>query len=298
VTALGAAFAVLIGLLLGLLGGGGSVLTVPVFVYLLGIAPKPAIAMSMPVVGTASLVGAMGHWRHGNVDVRSALVFGVVAMAGAFGGARLATFLSGAAQLALLGAVMLAVAASMLRAGRGAPHAADGERAPLADLGPEAPGEAERDASPSAPRAANPTRRATGNATGGATGEAWTARTLLLLSATALGVGVLTGLVGIGGGFLIVPALVLIVGVPMKRAIGTSLLVIAMNSLSGFLGYRGQVEVSWSFVATFTGVAVVGIMAGTLLVRHVPAALLRRGFALFLIAMSVFVLWQNRGVFG
>ncbi len=289
-TALGAAFAVLIGLLLGLLGGGGSVLTVPVFVYLLGIAPKPAIAMSMPVVGTASLVGAMGHWRHGNVDVRSALVFGVVAMAGAFGGARLATFLSGAAQLALLGAVMLAVAASMLRAGRGAPHAADGERAPLADLGPEAPGEAERDASPSAPRAANPTRRATG--------EAWTARTLLLLSATALGVGVLTGLVGIGGGFLIVPALVLIVGVPMKRAIGTSLLVIAMNSLSGFLGYRGQVQVSWSFVATFTGVAVVGILAGTLLVRHVPAALLRRGFALFLIVMSAFVLWQNRGVFG
>jgi uncharacterized membrane protein YfcA len=249
-TPLGAFFAFLIGLLLGLLGGGGSVLTVPVFVYLLDIDPKPAIAMSMPVVGTASLVGAVGHWRAGNVDVRSALLFGLVAMAGAFGGARLAVFVSGAVQLALLGVVMLAVATSMLR--------------------------------PASVRESLPARDAS---------------TWALLAGTALGVGLLTGLVGIGGGFLIVPALVLLVGVPMKRAVGTSLLVIAMNSLSGFLGYQGQVAVSWPFIAAFTSVAVVGIVVGTRLVQRVGATALRRGFALFLLAMAAFVLWRNRTVF-
>lgn len=251
-TPLGALFALLIGLLLGLLGGGGSVLTVPVFVYLLGIAPKAAIAMSMPVVGMASLVGAAGHWRAGNVDLRSALLFGAVAMAGAFGGARLATLLSGTAQLALLGTVMLVVAANMLRplpVGRGRAVAAP---------------------------------------------AAWSAGHVALLAATAAGVGMLTGLVGIGGGFLIVPALVLILRVPVKRAIGTSLLVIAMNSLSGFLGYHGEGHVAWPFVLAFTGVAVVGILVGTRLVRHVQGEMLRRGFGLFVLAVGSFVLWQNR----
>src|SRR2546430_3836728 len=116
--ALGYALAALIGLSLGLMGGGGSILTVPIFVYGLGYDPKLAITMSLPVVGVTSLVGAVGHWKAGNVDLRTAALFGVVAMTGAYVGARLAVFLSGVLQLSLLAAVMLAAAISMFRSAR------------------------------------------------------------------------------------------------------------------------------------------------------------------------------------
>jgi uncharacterized protein len=245
---LGLALAALIGLSLGLLGGGGSILTVPVLVYVLGVAAKPAIAMSLPVVGITSLVGAALHWRLGNVRVGTALTFGSLAMAGAFAGAKLAVFLRGAVQLALLAVVMLAAAASMLRGTRGE-----------ADAG--AP-----------PRPA-------------------------LLVPVALGVGVLTGLVGIGGGFLVVPALVLLARVPMREAVGTSLLVIAMNSASGFAGYLGSVDLDWGFLAGFTAAAVVGALVGTALAARVPQATLRRAFALFLLVMGGFVLYRNRDAF-
>ena len=249
--ALGFALAALIGLSLGLMGGGGSILTVPVFVYVLGFAAKPAIAMSLPVVGATSLVGALGHWRAGNVAWRVGLLFGAVAMVGAFAGARLSVLLPGAVQLTLLAVVMLAAAISMLRSRATATETSDGDR-PL------------------------PAGR---------------------LAIVGFFVGVLTGVVGIGGGFLIVPALVLLGRVPMKQAIGTSLFVIAMNSASGFAGYAGTVDVRWSFVAAFTGVAMAGILAGTWLVRFVSAAALKRGFAVFLLVISVLILYQNRGVF-
>jgi uncharacterized membrane protein YfcA len=251
---LGFALAAVIGLALGLLGGGGSILTVPVFVYVLGFAPKPAIAMSLPVVGATSLIGAIGHWRSGNVDLRIALLFGALAMAGSYAGARLAAYIPGSVQLALLGVVMLGAAASMLRGGR--------------PPGGTPAGEAHRERAP-----------------------------LALLIAVGLAVGALTGIVGIGGGFLIVPALVILGRVPMKQAIGTSLLVIAMNSATGFLGYLGQVSVPWGFVGAFTLVAIVGIVAGTLLVRYVPAHALKRAFAIFLLAIGVLVLYQNRTAF-
>jgi uncharacterized membrane protein YfcA len=246
--------AVLIGLSLGLLGGGGSVLTVPVFVYLLGIAPKSAVAMSMPVVGLTSLVGAAGHWRAGNVHWRSAMTFGAVAMAGSFAGSHLARFLSGTTQLVLLGAVMALTALSMLR----------GKRAPQ-----------------SAVAVAGPVRLL---------------RPVVLVA--ALGVGVLTGLVGIGGGFLVVPALVLLADVPMQLAIGTSLVVIAMNAASGLAGYAGHVPIDWRTVAWFTALASVGILVGSRLSRHASPTLLRRGFALFLLAIAGFLFWQNRAVLG
>ena len=252
---LGYALAALIGLSLGLMGGGGSILTVPIFVYVLGYDPKLAIVMSLPVVGGTSLVGAIGHWRSGNVDLRTAALFGAVAMAGAFVGARLAVFLAGAFQLALLAIVMLIAAASMLRSAmRSAPLASDAflKQRPL---------------------------------------------TLGLLVPVAIGVGLLTGLVGIGGGFLVVPALVLLARVPMKQAVGTSLLVIAMNSASGFAGYAGTVTVPWGFVATFMLVSIMGILAGTWLVRFVSQPALKRAFALFLVVMGTFILYKNRGVF-
>jgi len=117
---------------------------------------------------------------------------------------------------------------------------------------------------------------------------------LALLVPVALGVGLLTGLIGIGGGFLVVPALVLLARVPMKQAVGTSLLVIAMNSLSGSLGYLGQVQMPWAFMFAFTAVAAAGILAGTWLVRFVSQAALKQGFAVFLLLMGSFILYRNR----
>jgi uncharacterized protein len=243
----------LIGVSLGLLGGGGSILTVPIFVYVLGFGAKESIAMSLAVVGAVSLFGAAGHWRLGNVNVRIALLFGVVAMAGTYLGARLAVYLSGAAQLALFAAVMLVAAVFMLR-----------------------------DQPVAVPVA----------------GSAAVARPLpvALIVAEGLAVGVLTGLVGVGGGFLIVPALVLLGGLAMKEAVGTSLLVIALKSATGFLGYLGQVTVPWAFMALFTSVALLGIVGGTFLVRYVSQHALRRMFGVFLLVMGSFILYQNRGV--
>jgi uncharacterized membrane protein YfcA len=251
---LGLGLGALIGLSLGLLGGGGSILTVPIFVYVLGFGAKEAIAMSLAVVGATSLLGAVGHWRAGNVNLRVAGIFGVVAMAGTYLGARLAYLFSGTAQLALFAAVMLAAAFFMFRPPPIEKKAANGEPAEVKDM------------------------------------------PLLLIVVEGIAVGVLTGLVGVGGGFLIVPALVLLGKVPMKQAVGTSLLVIAMKSAAGFVGYLGQVPVDWQFMAVFTAVASVGIVAGTHLVRYVPQHALQRAFAVFLVVMGSFILYENRGV--
>lgn len=237
-----------VGLALGLLGGGGSILTVPIFVYVMGFEPKEAIAMSLAVVGAVSLVGGVGHWRAGNVNLRVALVFGAVAMAGTYLGARLAVFFSGAAQLMLFAVVMLLAAFFMFRPAK---VAAPVKPAPMP---------------------------------------------LALIVVEGLAVGVLTGLVGVGGGFLIVPALVLLGRVPMKEAVGTSLLVIALKSAAGFAGYLGQVQVEWAFMALFTAVAAAGILLGTHLVKYVPQAALQRAFAVFLVLMGGLILYQNRAV--
>ena len=249
---LGLALAALIGLSLATLGGGGSTLTVPIFVYVLGFEAKRAIAMSFPVVGGTSLAGALSHWRHGNVRWKTAFVFGIIAMVGSYLSARhLAPLIRGEAQLLLLGLVMLVAAVSMIRNAAGR-------------------------------RAAGPTASPV---------------SLPLLAATALGVGTLTGLLGIGGGFLIVPALALLARVPMKQAVGTSLVVITMNTASGFLGSAGHADIPWGFVAGFTAVAVTGIVAGTQLVRVASPAQLKRGFAVFLLLVGGFVFFQNRAVF-
>lgn len=245
-TELALVLAALMGLSLGLLGGGGSILTVPIFVYVLDFEPKQAIAMSLAVVGATSLFGTVGHWRAGNVNLRVALIFGIVAMAGTYVGARLAVFFSGSAQLALFAVVMLAAAFFMFtdKKEREAPAPASSMRSPL-------------------------------------------------IVAEGLAVGILTGLVGVGGGFLIVPALVVLGRIPMKEAIGTSLLVIAMKSAAGFAGYVGQVDVPWAFMSGFTAVAAVGILAGTYLSGLVPQAALKRSFAVFLLIMGTAILYQN-----
>jgi uncharacterized protein len=239
---------VVIGAALGLLGGGGSILTVPIFVYVLGFAPMDAIAMSLAVVGVTSIVGSVGHLRHGNVSGRIALVFGVAAMAGTFAGTRLAAFVPGTAQLAIFGAVMLAAALFMYR---------------------------------------GPRLSASEEAVTGSSGAA-----LALVMVEAVAVGLLTGLVGVGGGFLIVPALVML-RVPMRTAVGTSLVVIAMNCAVGFYGYLGRAHFAWDAMALVTAGTLPGIWIGTAAHQHVSQERLRRGFAVFLLAVGAFILYRN-----
>ena len=252
---IGLLLAALMGISLGLLGGGGSILAVPILTYVVGFGAKEAIASSLAVVGLTSFFAAVGHWRSGNVNVRVALIFGAVAMTSTYLGARLAVFFSGAAQLALFAAVMIVAAYFMFRE-NGSNSPEDGSDEDYAGK-----------------------RMSYG-----------------LIVVEGLAVGVLTGLVGVGGGFLIVPALVVLGKVPMKVAVGTSLLVIAMKSAAGFAGYLGQVEVRWGYLALFTAAAIAGSLGGTYLVRYVPQGTLKKAFAVFLIVMGVFILYQNRGV--
>ena len=244
------AFALFIGIALGMLGGGGSILTVPVFTYVAGLDPKVAIAASLPMVAIISAFGALGHWRAGHVHLRTAATFGVFAMVGGFSGAKLSQFMSGSAQMLLFAVVMLAAAISMLRRTRAA-----------------APGDGDADAPPHLP--------------------------IATLAPLGLGVGVLTGLVGVGGGFLIVPALVQVARVPMRAAVGTSLLVIAMNATAGTLGYLGQVPLPFALLVPFTLIALVGTGIGTGAAQRVPQATLRRAFAVLLFVVGGFVLYRN-----
>jgi uncharacterized protein len=249
----GIALAALIGLSLGLLGGGGSILTVPTLVYVLGFGAKEAIVMSLGVVGTVSLLGTLSHWRRGNVSLTTAALFGAFAMSGAFLGAHLSVFFSDAVQLVIFAVVMLLAAASMLRGQTCAPETAPPPRNSLH---------------------------------------------FVTMALAGVGVGVLTGLVGVGGGFLVVPALVLLARVPMKQAVGTSLLVIAMNSAAGLTGYSGNMHVPWAFMGLFTAVATAGAFAGAYLIRFVSQQALKRGFAVMLVFMGAFILYQNRSAMG
>lgn len=242
--------AVAIGLVLGLLGSGGSILTVPVLVYLAGHADKVAIAESLAIVGAIAAVGAVPYARQRLVDWPSVVWFGVPGIAGTYLGAALSRWVPGAVQLALFAVVMLLAAALMLRGG-----------APASDA-------------PHAPQAR------------------WK------VVGEGLGVGVLTGLVGVGGGFLIVPALVLLAGLPMRVAVGTSLLIIAAKSAAGFWKYTDVLAdaglgVDWRLIAIFSAIGIAGSLAGNALSHRIPQAALKRGFAVFLVAMGVFILWRE-----
>ncbi|MEB3175341.1 MAG: sulfite exporter TauE/SafE family protein [Cyanobacteriota bacterium] len=246
-----------IGLSLGLLGGGGSVLALPILVYVMGVPTKSAIAMTLVIVGTVSLIGVVPHWRRGNVNLPKALIFGSATMVGAFGGAKLATqpWVSEVFQLVLFATMMLLAAALMIRKAQ----SAGGHKEDLGLL-PE------------------PVCK-----------YCW-----LWLLTEGLAIGVLTGLVGVGGGFAIVPALVLLGKVPMKEAVGTSLLIIALNSFAGFLGYLGKVPLDSHLMISFTFVAALGILLGSYLSQFIDARSLQKSFAYFLMIVAAFILWQNR----
>lgn len=238
------ALSVLIGLSLGVLGGGGSILTVPLLVYVAGLDAKEAIAASLFVVGTTSLAGMISHARGGRVRWRTGLIFGAAGMAGAYGGGILGGYLPGTVLLVAFSLMMLATSVAMLRGRR------------------------------------SPERRHS---------ELPVGRVIL----DGAIVGLVTGLVGAGGGFLVVPALALLGGLPMGVAVGTSLLVIAMKSFAGFAGYLTSVSVDWPLVLGVTAAAIVGSLVGGRLAGKIPEELLRKGFAWFVLVMGVVVLVEQ-----
>jgi uncharacterized protein len=233
-----------IGVALGLLGGGGSILTVPVFTYVLGFGPKQAIAMSLPVVGFAAAAGAVSGLVRGTLPLGPALSIGAATMVGSFAGARLSSGLTGRTQLAMLAVAMLSAAFAMWRRSR-------------RDTGPPQPG---------------------------------AHRHPLLLSAVGLGVGLLTGVVGIGGGFMIVPALVIAGGLQMREAASASLLVITLSAASGLAGYLGHVDFVWPVVVPFALMSAVGVLAGGLAASRVSHGRLQQGFAFFLVILACYIL--------
>jgi uncharacterized membrane protein YfcA len=245
------ALALLVGLSLGLLGGGGSILTVPILRYALGMDAHEAIALSLLIVGTTSLAALVPHARKRRVRWRTGMIFGLAGMAGAFGAGRIAHLIPAAILLTAFGVMMFVTAFAMLR-----------------DKKPAAAGPAALQESP---------------------------RELPIAKVLAEGVvvGAVTGLVGAGGGFLVVPALVLLGGLPMELAVGTSLVVIAMKSLAGFAGFIGHTQVDWMLGLSISTSAVVGSIAGGLLVSRIPASTLRAVFGWFVIAMAFFILAQE-----
>lgn len=256
----GHVLAALIGLSLGLIGGGGSVLALPILVYVMAVPTKSAVAMTLAIVGTVSLLGLIPHWRSGYVNLKTALIFGSATMLGAYVGARIATLplVTPTFQMLLFAGLMVLAALFMIRRSARSLQPAD----PLASYPP-----------PVCP-------------------YCW-----LWLLTEGLGVGILTGLVGVGGGFAIVPALVLLGKLPMKQAIGTSLLIIVLNSAAGFLGYLGRVPLDWNLVVSFIVAASLGSLPGAYLTRFVSPQQLQKAFGYFLLAVAAFVLAQNREAF-
>lgn len=231
---LGGILAVAMGAVLGLLGGGGSILAVPILLYVFALPAKQAIATSLLVVGATSVAALLQHARAGRVRWSTGISFAAFAMCGAYAGGRLAGWVPGRALLALFVAMMLFAARRMLCGGRAESEAV---RAPRVEF------------------------------------------SLLRVGAQGIAVGLLTGMVGAGGGFLIVPALVLLTGLPMREAIGTSLLVISLNSAAALAGYLDHVSIDATAATVATAGAVAGAMVGSLGAGRVAASRLRRIFA-------------------
>ncbi|MGR0220072.1 sulfite exporter TauE/SafE family protein [Agromyces sp. ZXT2-6] len=240
--------AVLVGVSLGLMGGGGSILTVPILTYVLGMGPKEAIAASLFIVGVTSAVSVFSHARAGRVRWKTGLIFGGAGMAGAFLGGILGGYIPGPVLMVLFAVMMIATATAMIR---GRKKSADPAGHPQKTL---------------------PVAR-------------------ILLDGFA--VGIATGLVGAGGGFLIVPALNLLGGLPMAVAVGTSLLVIAMKSFAGLGGYLLSVQLDWPVVLAFTAIAVAGSFVGSALAGRIPETALRKGFGIFVLVVGAFVIVQE-----
>lgn len=258
VIAVAIVLSLVIGISLGLLGGGGSILTVPILRYVLGMEAHDAIAVSLLVVGVTSAAAVVPHARKGRVRWRTGIVFGLAGMLGAFGAGRVAHFIPASVLLGLFGVMMMVTAIAMMRGRKAASDA-----------------------------------MAPSDAVARTSGVRTTELPIAKVLGEGLVVGAVTGLVGAGGGFLVVPALVLLGGLPMEVAVGTSLVVIAMKSLAGFAGYLGHAEIDWEIAALVAASAVGGSVIGSALAGRISPDRLRMGFAWFVVAMAFFILGQE-----
>ncbi len=257
---IGYVWAALIGLLMGLLGGGGSVLTIPVFIYLFGLEEGYAAAYSLFVIGSTSIVGAVRNVIKQNVDYNSALLVGLPSITSVFLTTSYLvpripveifslndfTLLRSKAMMIIFSALLITAAVLILKK----------KRINEKQLKPKK-----------------------------------TPRALLLFLGVMI--GLLAGLVGVGGGFLIVPILILVANIPMKKAVGTTLLIIALNSTLGFIGHLFNKTIDWAFLLPFSAVSIIGIIIGMYLSKFVSGAKLKKAFAYFLMVMVIYVMYAE-----
>ena len=250
--------AALVGISLGLIGGGGSILMVPILVYVFGLNPVMATSYSLFVVGSTSLLGAVNNFRKGLVSVRTALLFGLSSISTVFITRKFimpaipdTLFNIGSfpvkhdlATMVLFAILMLCASIAMIRGSKEVLYADS------------------------------------------TTSPADTAKLLLY----GVLIGLATGMLGAGGGFLIIPALVLILKMPMKKAVGTSLLIIALNSLVGFTGDLGHVIINWQFLITVSLIAIAGVFIGGALSKKIPGAKLKKAFGWFVLVMGIYII--------
>lgn len=252
----------IIGISLGLIGGGGSILTVPVLVYLFGVEPVLATAYSLFIVGLSSLVGAFPKYKQGLVNLKTALIFGIPAIAAVYATRRFIVPLipdhvfsigdfvitKNILMMVLFAILMVFASVSMIRE-----------------------------------------KNKNGNGNGNeVNGEQKFNYPLILLEGAV--VGMLTGLVGAGGGFLIIPALVLLSKLPMKQAVGTSLLIIAAKSLIGFTGDLSHYTMDWKLLLIVTALAITGIFIGDGLSKKIDGNKLKKGFGWFVLVMGFYII--------
>ena len=258
---IGFAAAILIGISLGLIGGGGSILTVPVLVYILGVDPVLATAYSLFVVGSTSLVGAGTYMKKGLVNYKTALVFAIPSFIAVFLTRKFlvpalpdplftvgeAIITKNIGIMVFFALIMLAASFSMIRGKKGG-DAADEEEVKF---------------------------------------------NFPMIALEGSVVGVITGIVGAGGGFLIIPALVILAKLPMKMAVGTSLLIIAAKSLIGFLGDLSSQTIDWQMLLIFTSLSIVGIFIGSALSKKINEKILKTGFGWFVLVMGIYIITKE-----
>ena len=273
---------ILLGMALGALGGGGSILAVPALVYVLGLEPKPAVTTSLVVVGVAALGGMLGHWRGGRVRLAAGLWFGIAGIGGSLLGSRLNRAVDPTVLLIAFSGLMLVAAWRMWVSARPKDpdptfHQSKAARESEALVGNQGPS-----AGPTDTRASRRTLH----------GSAGRGTVTLVASFVVAGtaVGFMTGFFGVGGGFIIVPTLVLVLGFDMPEAVGTSLLIIAINSAVALSSRLATTGVDWRVAIPFTVAALAGALVGNRVAGRLPSAALVRWFAALLMAVALYTL--------
>jgi len=251
--------ALIVGLILGLIGGGGSILTVPLLVYLLGYNPIIATAYSLFVVGTTSLVGTIQKFKEGLVDVKTGLAFSFPSFIAVYLSRRYLvpnipetlfeigrfTLTKDMSIMVFFALIMLIASVSMIKKGKNQDETLS------------------------------------------------TKQPYYQTFIQGVIIGTITGLIGAGGGFLYVPALVLWANIPMKKAVGTSLIIVTINSLIGFTGDMQTLDIEWSFLLTFTAISIIGIVLGTYLSKFISGNKLKKSFGFFVLVMAFYIMYKE-----